>query len=905
MPFRPARRLFVCLLAVLLVSSVAMAQEAIRVADEVEERIETPHPYAGTGPSTGPVWEHVLHWPDASFISVHFERFELAEGDVLVLESGDGKQRHQYDGRGYLAKGGNFWGLSVFGDTMRLSLYSRQVDSDAYGIVIDRWTHGYPEGDVPGVDALCGSEDFEDIECYRDTHPDEFEKSRAVVKLLQNGSSHCSGWLISCENHIITNEHCVGSQAQLDNIEFQFEYKRPGCGTGTATAELQLQGGTLLEVDAGLDYALIAPNLGGNDPQATYGYIQIETELPQPNDPMYILHHPSGDPKRMSFFSTDSTDESGRCEVFSTSEPACTGASVPDVGYFCDTEGGSSGSVVMGGDDHRAIALHHCANCPNRGVATRYIYEDLLASSNPLPACSTCNPGPEPTGLAATTPSDNVIRLTWNPEPGAATYNIYRSQEEGCDVRMTQIGSTTATTFDDTSVSGDFEYSYRVSAVSAENCETALSNCATATATGVCREAPTFSGIVSARSMQSGSCGVRLDWDAASGNCGIGVRYNVYRSTSDPSAPQLIASCVEATGYVDTDVQNGIDYFYEVRAEDGLATGGGPCNGGNFEQNGVQLDASPAGPDFVFFSEDFESPSGWNLEGEWQIGVPQSLGGSAGSGSGNADPAGAYEGSQVLGTDLSGQGSAIGNYENSIAAPGHMATSPFFSAADRNDAIIRFKRWLGVERSIYDQAFVEVGDNGSWTRIWQNPDTSFSDSSWQDIELDASAELVGVNNAQIRFGIDTDGSVRYCGWNVDGLEVFERSTCSPASLGVSPVPDGFLAGGTMMTATPGAGDSVDITFDTGTCPATGFHLLYGSSDDYGAVTGSSCDVGTSGSINVSIPVPPVGKVTWWVLAAGEGSVESHHGFDSGGNLRLSEGAGHCGIETQDVAGTCP
>ena len=95
----------------------------------------------------------------------------------------------------------------------------------------------------------------------------------------------------------------------------------------------------------------------------------------------------------------------------------------------------------MSGTTHRAIALHHCANCPNRGVATKYVYEDLLASSNPLPSCSTCDPGPAPTNLIASNPSDNVVRLDWNAAPNAALYNIYRSKD-GCEARMTKIGET-------------------------------------------------------------------------------------------------------------------------------------------------------------------------------------------------------------------------------------------------------------------------------------------------------------------------------------------------------------------------------------------------------------------------------------------------------------------------------
>ena len=39
-----------------------------------------------------------------------------------------------------------------------------------------------------------------------------------------------------------------------------------------------------------------------------------------------------------------------------------------DIGYYCDTEGGNSGSPVLSRETHKVVALHHCANCPNRGV---------------------------------------------------------------------------------------------------------------------------------------------------------------------------------------------------------------------------------------------------------------------------------------------------------------------------------------------------------------------------------------------------------------------------------------------------------------------------------------------------------------------------------------------------------
>ncbi|NJN64984.1 MAG: hypothetical protein HC882_09000 [Acidobacteria bacterium] len=285
------------------------------------------------------------------------------------------------------------------------------------------------------------------------------------MRLIKNGAAHCTGWLASCENHIITNQHCVGSQAELEQIEFQFEFKRPGCGTGTASVELQLQGGTLLDVDAGLDYALIMPALAGHDPQATYGFMQLETRLPDVGELMYIPGHPSGDPKRLSIESTDPNDP-GLCDVHSVSEPACTGGPVPDVGYFCDTEGGSSGSPVLSYQTHKVIALHHCAACPNRGVPIVDVLASIEGSPNPLPACSTCAQAPIPQDLVASTPGDNRIFLDWSPVAGAVSYRIYRSSQS-CTSGMEFVGTSNTPTYIDDTVAGGITYHYVVTSISA------------------------------------------------------------------------------------------------------------------------------------------------------------------------------------------------------------------------------------------------------------------------------------------------------------------------------------------------------------------------------------------------------------------------------------------------------
>ena len=67
-----------CLLALLALAALppAQAQEALRIAEEVEEIVETPHPYPGGGSTLTPVWSHTFHHLGASYIAVRFERDE-------------------------------------------------------------------------------------------------------------------------------------------------------------------------------------------------------------------------------------------------------------------------------------------------------------------------------------------------------------------------------------------------------------------------------------------------------------------------------------------------------------------------------------------------------------------------------------------------------------------------------------------------------------------------------------------------------------------------------------------------------------------------------------------------------------------------------------------------------------
>jgi V8-like Glu-specific endopeptidase len=48
-----------------------------------------------------------------------------------------------------------------------------------------------------------------------------------------------------------------------------------------------------------------------------------------------------------------------------------------DVSYYCDTEGGSSGSPVLSRSTNKVLALHHFGGCPNSGVRMERIFTQI------------------------------------------------------------------------------------------------------------------------------------------------------------------------------------------------------------------------------------------------------------------------------------------------------------------------------------------------------------------------------------------------------------------------------------------------------------------------------------------------------------------------------------------------
>jgi parallel beta-helix repeat protein len=369
----------------------------IQVGEEVIESYETPHPYTGEGV----VWEQEFHWPDAGYIAIHFSKFDLEKGDRVEISSPDGSFWYVFDGKGKKVKLGKkrketeiseFWATHIPGDTAVVRLISKNKKG-GWGFVIDKWARGYEKGYIEVVmagmeeeavfEAICSNDDKEWARCYLGTTM--YDKAKAVCRLLIGGTSACTGWLLGSEGHIMTNNHCIGTQTSANNTDYEFMAEGATCTTGCASwgacpGTVEASAGTLIKTDYSLDYTLI---LLPTNVTFTYGYLQLRDTLPTVGERIYIPQHPAVWGKQLA---VNSDVDGGYAKIYSTNQTPCRGGP-GDIGYYADTAGGSSGSPVIAYDDHLVVALHHCAYCPNRGVPIPSIINHLDDSlpDNALP----------------------------------------------------------------------------------------------------------------------------------------------------------------------------------------------------------------------------------------------------------------------------------------------------------------------------------------------------------------------------------------------------------------------------------------------------------------------------------------------------------------------------------------
>jgi hypothetical protein len=181
----------------------------------------------------------------------------------------------------------------------------------------------------------------------------------------------------------------------------------------------------------------------------------------------------------------------------------------------------------------------------------------------------------------------------------------------------------------------------------------------------------------------------------------------------------------------------------------------------------------------VFF-DDFSTDLGWTGyggAGEWTRGNP--MGGAGDDTHGGPDPTQDHtpgSNNNVVGNDLT---ASDGDYEPSLAET-YWLTSPVIDCSALVSTQLEFWQWLGVERNLYDHAYIQAYNGSGWVTAWENGSSTMDGGSWSLQIIDVSSEGDGNPNFRIRFGIGpTDTGWQFCGWNIDDVRILGYQTGLP------------------------------------------------------------------------------------------------------------------------------
>ena len=332
--------------------------ERIKVGDVYPFQAESKHPYDNGTAERNVVWRDVVSSPGAKFVRVHFKSFDLKEGDYVTVSNPSGSDFWTYTSKGPRGTG-RFWSFAVDGDTAIVKLHAGPKGR-SFGYQIDKVGHGTVDWTEPRVTAevICNGDGREPIACQTSNGAINTAQRPVNRMLFTSGGSQfvCTGWLVngSQANTMLTNNHCIQTQAEASSLQARFNYQKTTCKGRTDAAATNFQGGTLLRTDALLDYTIMT--LQGN-PEATWGELTATTKNVPTGTQIWFIQHPGGAQKEIGFW--EDKRKTTRCKVDRINQTYVDTATNSQMAYGCDSEGGSSGSPIIEAATGRVIGLHH------------------------------------------------------------------------------------------------------------------------------------------------------------------------------------------------------------------------------------------------------------------------------------------------------------------------------------------------------------------------------------------------------------------------------------------------------------------------------------------------------------------------------------------------------------------
>ncbi len=166
-------------------------------------------------------------------------------------------------------------------------------------------------------------------------------KSVCQVRLINNDSAVGTGFVLK-GGYLMTNCHVIPNQNAVDRVKIVFDFEEDLLGQVRKTFEYRLdRNDATFSPIAEFDYAYVKIIDNPANPLAQWGHLEIDTAVPQIEDPVTIIQHPLGQVKQIALTANKVIGINGQKLLYET-----------------DTEPGSSGSPVFN-SNWKVIALHH------------------------------------------------------------------------------------------------------------------------------------------------------------------------------------------------------------------------------------------------------------------------------------------------------------------------------------------------------------------------------------------------------------------------------------------------------------------------------------------------------------------------------------------------------------------
>ncbi|RHY24431.1 hypothetical protein DYB25_009094 [Aphanomyces astaci] len=227
-------------------------------------------------PRTPTVLTFVVDQPDANLLLLHFDFVKLMPQDTLTLRAVVNHTVGAVIDTLTSATTAPFYSVPMYTPLVVLELHvvtglGRSGPANAttrcFGFHVDGVRTSAIDGNkaASADESICGTDDSKNAQCF--VNSAMYTASKAVVRLLTNrvgGSAFCTGWLLGCEGHLLTNEHCIQDATDAGNTLIEFMAEGVSCGTNcdsqmacAATPRLYTRGATFIAASTELDYSIV------------------------------------------------------------------------------------------------------------------------------------------------------------------------------------------------------------------------------------------------------------------------------------------------------------------------------------------------------------------------------------------------------------------------------------------------------------------------------------------------------------------------------------------------------------------------------------------------------------------------------------------------------------------------